>query len=85
MLDKLQLKVLVLTWAMGLVSLAIETPVLNLKVKSPVAADTLIGSIKSSQMEAPYYIVPIKPEDPDMFNKDLRIDLETGKYIYLIG
>lgn len=74
-------RVLVLVWSVSLIGsiIAETTPMLSFTVKSPVEANVLIGSIKSNNMEAPYYIVPIKPEDPDVFNRDLRIDLETGK------
>jgi len=47
----------------------------NLETNKPIG--TLIGSIRD-KIQPPYYIVPIMPDNQDLFNKYLSIDLDTG-------
>lgn len=53
----------------------------NITINHPVGS--YIGSIVSndnlSSMQAPFYIVPIIPEDSNLLEKYVSIDLETGK------
>lgn len=47
----------------------------NLETNKPIG--TLIGSIRD-KIQPPYYIVPIIPDNQDLFNKYVSIDLDTG-------
>jgi len=60
-----------------------DSQIVRLKAKANTPSNTLIGSLISIEsMQPPFYIVPIRPSEPDLFNKDIRIDLETGKDLF---
>lgn len=64
----------------------IDSPVKQFNLTTSTKSGTLLGSIQIDeelvQMKPPFYIVPIQPEDQDIFNKYIRVDLENGN-IYL--
>ncbi len=63
-----------------------QTFSIKLKAKARTPNNTLIGTLTSLEsMQPPFYIVPIHPDEPTLFNKDIRIDLDTGKYQILIS
>jgi len=59
-----------------------QTPTKVINISPDTAPNSLIGSIADnqaeSQMKPPFYIVPIIPEDVDLFDSYVRVDLENG-------
>jgi len=79
---------IVIIWSMviGMLNadLFTEPPPIQLSIESNQPSGTLIGSIKSYssvQMQPPYYIVPIVPDNQELFNKDISIDSDTGDIV----
>ena len=55
-----------------------DTPTLDFEISPRSLNRTLIGHIDNDNMQPPFYIVPIEPEDTNTFNKNIFINVENG-------
>ena len=61
----------------------LTTPVRVINVSQASQVGHSIGVIGSEHsheaMKAPFYIVPVIPEDADLFRRDIAVDLDSGR------